>query len=59
MNTQPKHKEFLNELKHSWTAKVKLRNNTIITIWYTALPMTYDSIKEVIEASSDYPKHII
>lgn len=46
----------LNNLEYCWTAEVKLNNNTIISIWWTAYYGMKDSIKEVISISSDYPK---
>lgn len=46
----------LNLLNHSWTAEVKLNNGQIITIWYTAWPMTKTIVQEVLSVSSDYPK---
>lgn len=49
--------QYLESLKHSWSAEVMLQNDLIITIWYTALPMRKDSIKKVVSVSSDYPKH--
>jgi len=49
----------LDGLKHSWTAEVQLTNDQIITIWYTAYPMSKPSIKNVLSVSSDYPKNEI
>lgn len=46
-------------LEHSWTASVRLDNDQIITIWWTALYSMRDSIQEVLSISSDYPKYKI
>ena len=46
-------------LEYSWTAKVRLNNNKIIFIWWTALYGIGDSIQEVLSVSSDYPKYKI
>jgi hypothetical protein len=46
-------------LLHSWTADVKLHNDKVITIWWTAWPMTKSIVKEILSISSDYPKSII
>ena len=47
----------LNLLEHSWTAEVVLNNGQQISIWYTAWPMTKNSVREVLSVYSDYPKH--
>jgi len=47
------------ELKYSWSAVVRLNNDIIDVIWYTAWPTTKDMIKEIISIASDYPKHLI
>ena len=44
------------ELENSWTAEVKLKNDIIITIWWTAIYTSKDTIKEIISVSSDYPR---
>lgn len=49
----------LDILQHSWTAIVKLNNDKIITIWYTAWPSIKSIVKDIISVSSDYPKNII
>jgi hypothetical protein len=46
-------------LLFNWTAEVKLNNNQIITIWYTAWPSTKNTVKEILSISSDYPKRLI
>lgn len=46
----------LNLLVHSWTAKVRLHNGKIITIWHTAWPMIKSIVSDIISVSSDYPK---
>lgn len=46
-------------LEYAWTAEVKLDNDQIISIWWTALYSMRDSIKEVLSISSDYPKYKI
>ena len=46
----------LNLLEHSWTAKIVLKNNKIITIWHTAFPMSKKHILKILSVSSDYPK---
>ena len=51
--------EFLENLKQSWSAEILLNNNQKITIWYTAFPMSKNSIQKVLSVSSDYPKHTI
>jgi hypothetical protein len=43
-------------LQNSWTAIVRLENNQVITIWYTAWPSTKHVVKEVLSISSDYPR---
>ena len=48
--------EFLEQLQHSWTAIIKMKNGQHVTIWYTALPMSKPNIKRVISVASDYPK---
>jgi len=47
---------YLQTLKYSWTALVELDNGQIITIWWTALQSTKETIRYVISVSSDYPK---
>jgi hypothetical protein len=49
----------LYNLEYSWTAEVLLNNNTLITIWWTALYGFKNSIKEVVSISSDLPKRKI
>jgi len=49
----------LNELENSWSAEVKLNNNQIISIWWTAYYGMKDSIQEIISVSSDYPRYRI
>jgi hypothetical protein len=44
-------------LEYSWTASVRLNNDKIITIWWTALYGMRSSIQEVLSVSSDYPKY--
>lgn len=50
-------REQLEQLEYSWSAEVRLDNNLVISIWYTAWPMLKSTIKEVLSISSDYPKH--
>lgn len=49
----------LNLLKHSWTAKVELKNGQKITIWYTAWDSVKTTVKNIISVSSDLPKQQI
>ena len=51
--------EFLNQLEHSWSAEIRMRNNIVINIWYTAWPSSKDNVKEIVSVSSDYPMHVI
>ena len=51
--------QYLENLQNSWTAEVQLKNDQIINIWYTALPMNKIIIKKVISVSSDYPRHTL
>lgn len=51
--------EFLKSLKHSWSALVILNNGQEMSIWYTALPMSQNTIQSVVSVSSDYPKREI
>ena len=46
-------------LEYSWTAEVKLKNNQIITIWYTAWHSCKHIISEILSISTDLPKHKI
>lgn len=50
-------KTDLANLQHSWTAEVELHNNQVITIWYTDLWSSLDTIKNVLSVSSDFPKN--
>lgn len=47
------------ELQYSWTAEVRLNNDLLITIWWTAWHSSNKSIKEIISISSDYPRYKI
>lgn len=49
----------LEYLEHSWTAKVKLFNGVVITLWYTAWPMSKHTVKEVLSVASDYPRSFV
>lgn len=49
----------LNTLQHSWTAKVRQKNGVIVTIWYTAWQSMKHIVAEVLEVSSNFPKHTI
>ena len=49
----------LNLLQHSWTADVLLNNGQQVTIWYTCWPSIRETVKEVVNVSSDYPKHTL
>jgi hypothetical protein len=49
----------LYNLEYTWTAVVRLNNNKVISIWWTALYGLGNSIKEVISVSSDLPKYKI
>ena len=46
----------LNELENMWTAEVRLNNNQIISIWWTAYYGMKNSITDIISISSDYPR---
>lgn len=46
----------VSKLDSMWTADVKLNNNHVISIWWTAWYGMQSSIKEVISISSDYPR---
>lgn len=51
--------EYLSSLSHSWSANVRLKNEQVISIWYTCLPSIKHLLKEVISVSSDYPGYLI
>ena len=46
-------------LEHSWTATVRLHNDLVISIWYTAWHSTKHCVKDIISISSDIPRHKI
>lgn len=52
-------RKLADTLQNSWTAEVELNNGQIITLWYTAWPMSKNTIKNVLAISSDYPRHIL
>lgn len=59
MKTKIDNRILADTLQNSWTAKVELNNGQIITIWYTAWPMTKHTVKNVLAISSDYQRHSI
>lgn len=51
--------KFLEDLEYSWTARILQNNDIECVIWYTCLPSCKHIIKQVLNVSSDYPKHKI
>lgn len=51
--------DLADSLEYSWTAVVRLSGGQIITIWYTAWPMTRNRGSEILSISSDLPKQLI
>jgi hypothetical protein len=51
--------QFLKGLEFAWTANVLLNNGQAVSIWYTALPMSSHTIKQVLCVASDIPKRKI
>ena len=49
----------LNLMDSSWTGNVMLRNGLVLSIWWTCWPSIKSSVKEVLNVSSDYPRHRI
>lgn len=47
--------KFIESLEYNWTAKVRLNNGLIITIWHTAWYSTKHTIAQILSVSSDYP----
>lgn len=47
------------ELQYGWTAEFKLKNNQIITIWWTAWYSMNNTVESIVSISSDYPRYYI
>ena len=47
------------DLENAWTAEVKLKNNEIIKIWWTAWFSMNHSVDSILSISSDYPRYKI
>ena len=45
----------MNMLQHNWTATVLLKNDMVVTVWWSWWPMGKDGVKEILSVSSDYP----
>lgn len=54
-----KNLDLLQSLKFAWTADIELLNGQVISIWYTCFPSIKNEIKNVLQISSDFPKHFI
>lgn len=59
INLIPKEELFslIETFEYSWSAEIKLKNNQVLTIWYTCFPSIKDIISEIIWIASDIPKH--
>ena len=51
--------QYLESLPVMWTAEILLKNEQIISIWWTALPSTKNEMKQVVSVTCDYPKRTI